>query len=393
MTRRIESRPISDQVRKGSYAYFFLLYGSSPPTHLVANLLTVAHSLKSSAYSVNILVTPDIPNSLKKLIGESGLFEDAVVVEYIMGVDALFKKDWFREVFTKLHIFNLVQFERVIFLDLDMVIRDVSDMDDLFKLPIDYAAMENSKSWGSGANILDHGQLMGRKCDLINAGLIFCKPDPQLFDILLSDVTTDSDEHVPGMTPEQFYLARVMAKHLHHISQRFNFEVQLHGGVPLTDRWKRFAFEDVVCFHFSGGFPLTRITELDNPEWGCQTEKRMISDKWYKEMSESVRKLANERGRLAFGLWAKQFALACRFVRNSMNVDSLEERLLLNLVKYGHQDAVTSIPETLVGDVVEEKIVVRIESTRLLLVDPESLELSWHVAKRVPTRPPPRLPS
>jgi hypothetical protein len=234
---------------------------------------------------------------------------------------------------------------------------------------------------------------MGEKCGLINAGLIFCKPDHTLFDILVSDATTDSNEHVPGMTPEQFYLARVMGRHFHHISQRFNFEVQLHGGVPLTDRWKRFDFRDIVCFHFSGGSPLSRIIDLDNPDWGCQTEKRMISDKWYNEISEPIRKHANERARLAHGLWAKHFALGCYAVRNCTGFNSIQDVFLTRLVKYGHQEDLIPFQGVLVGDVVDNKIVVRVESGRLLLVEPELLNLSWHVPKRIPTRPPPRIPT
>lgn len=349
------------------------------------------HSLQSSQIPVILLLTPDVPGAIASLIRNCGSRVAPIVVDYIYGNPSLFKKDWFREVFTKLHIFNQVTYERVIFLDLDMVVRDPADLRCLFDLLIDYGAMENSKSWSSGSMILDHGQRMGKKCGLINAGLIFCKPDRKLFDMLVSDVTSESAEHVPGMTPEQFYLARVMGEHFCHISQRFNFEVQLHGGVPLTDRWRRLEFEDVTCFHFSGGSPLDRIKDLENPEWGCQTEKKMIAERWFNEISESTRKIANERARLAFGLWAKHFALACKQVRTCS--ECINDDWLGNLLQFGHREDCSSLKgDLLVGDVVEDNLVVIVERERFLLVNPESLELSWHMVKRVPSRPPPRLP-
>ena len=374
-----------------SFAYCALLYGPNPSAQIVANAITLSESLRGSSIPVVLLVTPDVPDNVRALLVASGRFHSVKVVEYIMGsYPGLFKKDWFREVFTKLHIFNLTEFDKVIFLDLDIVVSLPEAMEDLFHLPVMFGAMENSKGFKAGSMTLNHGERMFDKCRLINAGLIMVTPDTDLFNLLLSDVTCESPDHEPGMTPEQFYLARVMGKHFHHISQRFNFEVQLHGGVPLTSHWKRLSFDGVVCFHFSGGCPLKRISDLKNEEWGCQTEKRMIADKWFNEIPLSVRENANERARLAFGLWALNFARACKSIREVFS--DKDHSWLHNLVNLGHVDPVDSVSRNFVGDVVDGKVVVQVLSkTELILVDPESLEL---VGKRIgaPTRPPPRLP-
>ena len=352
-----------------------LLYGSSPSDQIVAHALTLGYSLRLSEYPLLLLVTEDVPTEVISMLMESKLFLEVRIVEYIRAHESLFKKDWFRDVFTKFHIFNLTDFERVIFLDLDMVIQDCHSMDKLFRVPFRYGALENSKNKDAGSMWLQHGEGMGHYCKLINAGLILVKPDADLFQLLLEDILRDSPDHVPGMTPEQFYLARVMGKHFHHISQKYNFEVQLHGGVPLTDLWETLGFAEIACFHFSGGNPLKRIAELNNREWGCQTEKRSIRDRWNCEVDPNVRKLANERAKKAFGLWSSNFSLACS--ERVRDISDGNSRLGC-LLRYGHPntDDEPLVKNFTVGDLIgEDDLVVRSDKYGLLVVSKKSFEL------------------
>jgi hypothetical protein len=196
-------------------------------------------------------------------------------------------------------------------------------MDQLFSSDYDFAAMENSKGVSSGSMWLKHGQLMGRHCKLINAGVILVSPNREVFQCLVRHVTSPSPDHVPGMTPEQLYLARTIGHRFHHLSQNYNMEVQLHGGVPVTSTWLSSSFDDVVLFHFSGGSPLGRILSVD-PEWGCQTEKRMIKDKWFSEFDDKQRRHINDRARLAFGKWAFHYASVVASLRESDSLSSLD---------------------------------------------------------------------
>ena len=346
----------------------------------------MAHSLRHSKFDRILLLTPDVPPHVTEIIRASGFFKELIQVNYIMGHSSLFKKDWFREVFTKFHIFNQTQFDRIIFLDLDMAVRDVSAMDALFDLDIQYGAMENSKHEKSGSMWLSHGESMGRYCRLINAGLILVRPNQELFNILLTDVTSDSPDHVPGMTPEQFYLARVMGEHFKHIAQRYNFEVQLHGGVPRTSSWDSLSFEEIVCFHFSGGQPLKRITAVGDPDWGCQTEKRMIHAIWNSEIEQDIKDLANERARKAFGFWAYNFALACKQTRSVVDSNFL--------LQYGHSGE-KGLPSSnlMIGDLADGNLIaVRVDPGGILTVDPESFALSFKPVRK-PSRPAPSLPT
>ena len=182
------------------------------------------------------------------------------------------------------------------------------------------------------------------------------------------------------MTPEQFYLARVMGSHFHHISQEFNFEVQYHGGVPLTDTWKNAEIEDIVCLHFSGGQPLARIAQIDNSEWGCQTEKFYVRKTWDWDIDPSVKELANRRAKLAFGLWAYHYSRACQLIRARIpDASGISEW----------------IPES--AGLVHDKdrfVVMRLPSGEDLVVDSKSHRLEevtrmTHLKR--PTRPPPSL--
>lgn len=317
---RLDSSIDSESLRRRScgsnFAFCCLLYGSSPSSQILANTLAMAQSLCNRRRPLLLLVTPDVPERIRQIINSTMLFDDLRAVEYLMGHETLFKKDWFREVFTKLHIFGLTEFDKVLFLDLDIVVNDVARLEDLFMSDFMFAAMENSKGDRAGSMWLRHGQQMGRHCRLINAGVILATPDLDLFQTLVSDISSPSSDHVAGMTPEQFYLSRVMGGHFNHLSQEYNFEVQYHGGVPVTKTWMETASIDkIVSFHFSGGNPLKTLCSFAKGEkiaWGCQTEKFMVRKTWENDFSENLRDIANTRAKAAFAKWALNFIHACR---------------------------------------------------------------------------------
>jgi hypothetical protein len=292
----------------GSFAYCGLLYGSSPSDELVANALVMGASMQQSLYPVILMHTGDVPVAVVTVLKKSGLFSEFLEVEYIRGHESLFKKDWFRDVFTKLHVFNLTRFDRVVFMDLDTLCMHPDQLDKLFVLPeCIFGAFENSKR--DRSQPLPHGSKMNThatRCNLFNAGLIVVTPNKTLFDILHSDVVSVSEHHVPGMTPEQFYLARVMGHHITNLSQEFNFEVQYHGGVPAYSTWRNTPYENVVLYHFSGGHPFKRLSSTD-PEWGCQTEKFYAKKAWIEEFTLDERSFANSRAHQAFMEWKRLF--------------------------------------------------------------------------------------
>ena len=277
-------------------AYCCLLYGSRPSDSLVANAIVLGRSLSERKYPLILMVTPDVPESVQSDLLTEMKPDKIICVEYIYGDWGLYKRDWFREVFTKFHMFNLCFFSKVMFLDLDIMINNMKEMDNLFHLNCLFAAMENSK--GPDALLLAHGESMS-ECGLINAGVMLITPDSTLFDLLVYDVTHPSINHVPGTTPEQYYLARILGRYFHNLSQIYNFEVQYHGGVPLKDIWLNTDnVSDIVAFHFSGGDPLNGTNMK-----GCQFEKYYATKFWNECIDFKVKKRATKRAEYAFNKW------------------------------------------------------------------------------------------
>ena len=307
-------------------AYVSLIYGRDPSISLFANAIAMANSLRRSKHRRVLLYTPDVPEHILTMFEDCGLFTELREVDYILANKALFKRDWFREVFTKFHVFNMTEFTKVMFLDLDTLVIDVHKMDALFDLDCNFAAMENSKRSSSASMWLDHGRSMETHCRLINAGVMLITPNADLFNILCKDVTSFSGHHVPGMTPEQFYLARVMGHHFKHISQIYNFEVQFHGGVPLTGIWRRTDdISDLVCLHFSGGSPLTTVSSKNYPpnDLGCQIEKFHVRKTWDTDIDRGVQLRANKRANQAFNLWKQNFLEAMKALDGAISEPNL----------------------------------------------------------------------
>jgi lipopolysaccharide biosynthesis glycosyltransferase len=362
-----------------------LLYGSISD-QLVSNLLALAHSLRGKG-SLVLLLTPDVPD----IFTQTDLFVKVKTVEYIYGSSSLFKKGWFQEVFTKFHVFNLVEYDRVLFLDLDTVVVDFEKLEGILNAPFRYGAMENSKGRAAPTDSLNHAQRFNQNCKLINAGVMLISPDHTLFNLLLSDVTSDSPDHVPGMTPEQFYLARVMGKHFHHISQAYNFEPQYHGGVPMTRFWNSAHFSDVVLFHFSGCSPLKQISEFvryKEVEWGCQTQKYYAKKAWDTGFTEATKALANDRARLAFVHWAFHFSSACKHVRETL-ANNIPE-CIENLVRYG-QERQNKSPLMVGDEDMDGNVLVMKLDDCGVYIDKDFKEFKVKFDLHPPKRPPPSL--
>eukprot|EP00971_Amphidinium_carterae_P261012 5177826-Amphidinium_carterae.1 len=106
---------------------------------------------------------------------------------------------------------------------------------------------------GIQGKTLQHGERMAVDTCYINAGAMVIAPSAELFRLLLADVeSADAEWHVKAWSPEQSYLARVMAGEWSHISQLYNFETQIHGGVSISKLWFEASTADVSVAHFSG---------------------------------------------------------------------------------------------------------------------------------------------
>lgn len=104
----------------------------------VAGLLTVHHTLRAvSAYPLVVLATDTLPSSSRAIINNAGM--EIIDVPHLspaagqhQGFDPSFAR--FNDAWTKLAVFGLEQYERVILIDADMIF--LRGMDDLFEMEL-----------------------------------------------------------------------------------------------------------------------------------------------------------------------------------------------------------------------------------------------------------------
>jgi hypothetical protein len=246
-----------------------------------------------------------------------------------------------------LHAFNpaALPYDRVIFLDLDMLI--LKNIDDLFEVRPP-AAMYNTKTRsGFSKASLKHGERMDPRDTYINAGTMVIAPSQLLFDLLSGDVgLADPMWHTGGWSPEQLYLSKVLAGEWSHVSQLYNLEVQLHSGVPISHVWENAQAKDVAVAHFSGSKKV----------WDCEPDNVVpaFMNDWMQQtftrLAPKVRSNVTMRCRALHAEWHRNLARAARNCRmnGEGRIDNLTWAPLLHRVLKIRE----GLPLVAVGDTV-----------------------------------------
>ena len=262
---------------KGRHAYAASLWGADFGFCLGALVLGAALRRSGTKKDLVLLHTEDVPHSSRAILS---LVWKLRLVEFIDADEGLFasKGGRFDGVFTKLHVLSLVDYDKVLMLDLDLAILECPD--ELFDLPAP-AAMGRSLCGGPhGSKIYSRNFFLGGDTDSddhypwtqaggINAGVMLLAPDLELHARAIHEVTVKyHPERIPGAGPEQDYLSRLFAPWWTHISVKWNFQLHrifhtvdasveyLNSGQVLEEDWTperlTTATEDVRIVHFSG---------------------------------------------------------------------------------------------------------------------------------------------
>eukprot|EP00933_Yihiella_yeosuensis_P039805 TRINITY_DN33986_c0_g1_i1.p1 TRINITY_DN33986_c0_g1~~TRINITY_DN33986_c0_g1_i1.p1 ORF type:complete len:654 (-),score=112.60 TRINITY_DN33986_c0_g1_i1:244-2205(-) len=291
-------------------AYTTLIYGDNP--YYVAGALALGFSLESSlsSYDRVLLHTSDVPaEALRPL---SCLWKLQEVSYVRSDPDLHVPGSRFHQVFTKLHMFNpdVLPYDRVTFLDTDMIV--LRNIDELFELRPP-AAMSNSKHSNGLAKLnLRHGERIDIKCSYINAGTMVVAPSKELFELLVADVgQPDFQWHRQAWSPEQQYLSALLAGEWTHVDHRFNFEVQVHSGVPVSDSWQSKSPCNIAVAHFSGQKKAWDIEPDQDLPAVASLHSQQMFDSWPAE----TKLLVEARCQVLHQEWHHVFALALRAVR------------------------------------------------------------------------------
>lgn len=253
----------------GRCAYVVAVWGQNPEYLLGAMVL--GHSLRRTGTQHTLLAihTKDVPAAGVALLERAGW--RPYEVDYVEACETLFQdytlKGRFANVFTKLRVLGLVEFDKVLMLDADLLV--CQNIDNLFELEPP-AALARGVLVGSahGERIDGRYFFAGRRptdltswgqCGGINAGVMLLQPDYRTLEQCLAEVADlKHPEHIQGRGPEQDYLSRYFAGEWRHISVEYNFQLhQMYFALePLKQEWTdRRAFighpELVKVFHYS----------------------------------------------------------------------------------------------------------------------------------------------
>jgi len=242
------------------YAYTTLFYGHK--TEYLLGALVVGWSLLASGCKCErlLMYTSDVPANFLKLLGH---YWNLKKVEYIEGSKKLYwdhKSSRFHSVFTKLEALNCTEYDKVLMLDIDMLIRE--GLDHLFDLPAPGALKR-----ASGQGQPPHGGFYGneelwrdRRDDTksgINAGVMLLKPDNAVYRRMLEEVQDDDHpEHIGSYGPEQDYISRFYCAFFEgrwtHLHAKYNYQLMLPNDYVSQAHRDLDVLRDVAVAHYSG---------------------------------------------------------------------------------------------------------------------------------------------
>lgn len=325
-------------------AYVSLLYGEGDVVRGYAlGALALGQSLSDSGtrHDAVLMHTDDVPSDTIAMLRSSGFWKMRRV-EYLHGSSMLgnMVSDYgWLGIFTKLRLFSLVEYSRVIFLDLDVLV--LRNMDVLFDLCPPAAMVKGLWRFEHGAR-LDGRTFFPDKGAWnephggINAGVMLLEPDVETHLRMQAEVVDKwHPEHIYSYGPEQEYLSRFFADRWRHISPCFNFQLyrldasrsvqKLMTRDDLASAGCRAAMrlvEDISAAQFSSGpkpWDLVRLSPLEvearvrssmvdiADDDGSQDLALELVQMWLAALARSIREWPHEK-RCELGLPSTQLS-------------------------------------------------------------------------------------
>ncbi|CZT43137.1 related to galactinol synthase [Rhynchosporium secalis] len=259
-------------------------------TSYIPGVVLLAHSLQKhmSKYPLLILYTPSLPNECLPALRREASLTNAV----LKPTEPLIPKEQrnliaarFEDTWTKLRIFELFEYERLVFLDADMLV--FRNMDELFDIALpgrDWIAANHCcvcnldkdewapKDWvkencaytglthpsclGNPTGVPNDGQGLGTHT-LLNSGLFICTPHEQLWKELLHFLET-SPLVKNFMFPDQDFLAEFFRGRWQALGYQYNALKTMKYWHP--EMWRD---EEVRNLHYIVDKPWTKRVDSD----------------------------------------------------------------------------------------------------------------------------------
>lgn len=228
------------------YAYVTVLYGNNI---YLTGAMTLGYTLMKTKtiYDRIILVTPDVsPEYISYL---KNVYTHIINISYVDVNPTIFSKNdtRFRDVFTKLVCLELIAYDKIILLDLDMII--CKNIDHLFKLQPPGACIKHyNLKFGEKINpklICDKNKLVGS----INAGLMLLKPDLDEWNAIKLDIKNNTQLY-KFKYPEQDYLSLRYCNYWTSITFNYNFQF----GLTRRVKQLKYKSDNIYVIHYSSSY-------------------------------------------------------------------------------------------------------------------------------------------
>ena len=274
--------------RLGRFAFVALLYGPACHKYFFGALVLGWGLLKYAGGKAErvLMYTSDVPLQYVEALRAVGW--RCRKIHYLKSVArALFhdpRRSRFLEVFTKLRAMEMEEFEKVLCLDIDMLVRlppersELKPLDFLFSLDAPAAMKRGDPCPAHGAKVsyCDLWAHSGRRVEEkipahqqasgINAGVMLLEPNAETVrEMEMELLDWYHPEHYATYMPEQEYLTRFFGTFSHwtHISCAYNFEIDKNERIPhdFTEAHKAIRAADTplanahpgaVILHYSG---------------------------------------------------------------------------------------------------------------------------------------------
>jgi lipopolysaccharide biosynthesis glycosyltransferase len=242
------------------FAYVTVMYGNNI---YLTGAIVVGHSLMktNTLHDRVILLTPDVSPEYRSYLKK--VYTHLIDIDYVDVSSEIFSEEntRFRDVFTKLVCLDLVQYDKIILLDLDMII--TKNIDHLFKLNPPAACLKKYYvKYGEiipAKMICINNKLVGS----INAGLMLLKPNADEWKAIQKDISK-SKQINKYKYPEQDYLSLRYCGEWTSITFNYNFQFGLTNRVKQT----HYKFNDIYVIHYSSSYK----------PWNDLNKNRIITD-------------------------------------------------------------------------------------------------------------------
>jgi lipopolysaccharide biosynthesis glycosyltransferase len=140
----------------------------------IPGVFALQYSLRccQSAYPFLLLVTPNIPLEAREFLEQIGI--RIKLVEIIKNPTASLQHGRFKSIYTKLHIFDLEEFQKIIYLDCDMIV--CQNIDALIK-------KRHMSAVNAGGAMPEYSHWKD-----LNGGLLVVEPKKELFEDMIRQV-------------------------------------------------------------------------------------------------------------------------------------------------------------------------------------------------------------